>query len=112
MYEACVVCQAELDASLRSAYIDILNVGALGEMFHIGRAIKHRVDWSLVCVRGLKQVREIGCHIAVNDENPRAEELVEAPAEVVEEHVLQSSFGIVAVLSSHEACDCECVGLQ
>ena len=90
-----VVQQAELDAMRRAAHVDIFNLSALGEVLHHGGAVEHGIHFAI-------HLDFLG-HIAVDDAQTAAKQLVIVVAEVVIQHPFQSTFRLFLVLGSHHA---------
>ena len=69
MHEGRTCFEAEVHAALCSADIDILDIRALGEVLHVRRTVKYRVDRRLHM--------EVARHIALYHKYPRAKQFVE-----------------------------------
>lgn len=103
MNECRTRCQTEVDTLFGTSNVDILDVGAFGEMLHIGGAVEDRVD--CVIVASCNCVGEVAGDVAIDDKQAGAEEVVEAAAEVVEKEVTKTAFGIPLISPTHKTCD-------
>ena len=101
--------ETEVHATLRAADIHILDVRALGEMFHVRGTVE---DGGYFYHLGIQALVYIGSDIAVDDEESGAEKVVETPAEIVEEQVAYPALGVMLILSADETGDRLGVGVD
>ena len=95
MYQPCIVEQTESDAMRCTSNIDILNFSAFREVLHHGCAIEHGVHFSIYL--------DFLSHIAVDDAQTIAEQLVVVLTEVIIQHTFQTAFGLFLVLRPNHA---------
>ena len=60
----------------------------------------------------MKILAEVTRHIAQNDVEPLAEQVLECVREVVEQQGAQSALGSLQVFPAHEAIDIACIGVN
>ena len=94
--------QTEINTTLCTTDVNIFNVRTLREMLYVCSTIENGVNAGDE-IAG--HSCDVLCHIALEDEDTRAEEFIETAAEIVEQQVAYTSFGIFLTLAAHKTCD-------